>query len=94
MYISSTNIYIRVAVLVCRYLTDMDFFGFQLNTLWTQIEVVELTNDGSGLGFGISGNKSTGVVVTAIVPGSIADKVKIYQIFSFCDIDFPLNLFR
>ena len=44
--------------------------------MWTQIEVVELTNDGSGLGFGISGNKSTGVVVKAIVPGSIADKVK------------------
>jgi len=44
--------------------------------LWTQIEVVELTNDGSGLGFGISGNKSTGVVVKAIVPGSIADKVQ------------------
>ncbi|CAF4418878.1 unnamed protein product, partial [Adineta steineri] len=45
-----------------------------LNTLWTQIEVVDLTNDGTGLGFGISGNKSTGVVVKAIVPGSIADK--------------------
>jgi multiple PDZ domain protein len=43
--------------------------------LWTQIEVVELINDGSGLGFGITGNKSTGVVVKAIVPGSIADKV-------------------
>ncbi|CAF4646124.1 unnamed protein product [Rotaria sp. Silwood1] len=45
-----------------------------LNTLWTQIEVVDLINDGSGLGFGISGNQSTGVVVKAIVPGSIADK--------------------
>ncbi|CAF1678407.1 unnamed protein product, partial [Adineta ricciae] len=45
-----------------------------LNTLWTQIEVVELSNDGTGLGFGISGNKSTGVVVKAIVPGSISDK--------------------
>ncbi|CAF4656488.1 unnamed protein product [Rotaria sp. Silwood1] len=45
-----------------------------LNTLWTQIEIVELTNDGSGLGFGITGNKSTGVVVKAIVPGSIVDK--------------------
>ncbi|CAF4504515.1 unnamed protein product, partial [Rotaria socialis] len=45
-----------------------------LNTLWTQIEVVELTNDGSGLGFGITGNKSTGVVIKAIVPGSIVDK--------------------
>ena len=43
--------------------------------MWTQIEVVELTNDGSGLGFGITGNKSTGVVVKAIVPGSIVDKV-------------------
>lgn len=38
--------------------------------------MIELTNDGSGLGFGISGNKSTGVVVKAIVPGSIVDKVK------------------
>ncbi|CAF1666542.1 unnamed protein product, partial [Adineta ricciae] len=46
-----------------------------LNTLWTQIEVVELTNVGSGLGFGITGNKSTGVVVKAIVPGSTVDKV-------------------
>ncbi|CAF2616841.1 unnamed protein product [Rotaria sp. Silwood2] len=45
-----------------------------LNTLWTQIEVVDIINDGSGLGFGISGNQSTGVVVKAIVPGSIADK--------------------
>ncbi|CAF3782130.1 unnamed protein product [Rotaria magnacalcarata] len=45
-----------------------------LNTLWTQIEVVDLINDGSGLGFGISGNQSTGVVVKAIIPGSIADK--------------------
>ncbi|CAF0819062.1 unnamed protein product, partial [Didymodactylos carnosus] len=47
-----------------------------LNTEWTQIEVIELINDGSGtgLGFGIIGNKSTGVVVKNIIPGGIVDK--------------------
>ncbi|CAF0749667.1 unnamed protein product, partial [Didymodactylos carnosus] len=51
-----------------------------LNTEWTQIEVIELINDGSasgsgtGLGFGIIGNKSTGVIVKNIVPGGIVDK--------------------
>lgn len=47
----------------------------QLNTEWTQLEVIELINDGSGLGFGIIGGKSTGVVVKTILPGGIADRV-------------------
>ena len=50
---------------------------FQLNTEWTQIEVIDLINDGSGLGFGIIGGKSTGVVVKTILPGGIADHVSI-----------------
>uniref|UniRef100_A0A1I8FLW6 PDZ domain-containing protein n=1 Tax=Macrostomum lignano TaxID=282301 RepID=A0A1I8FLW6_9PLAT len=32
-----------------------------LNTEWTELEVIDLLNDGSGLGFGIVGSKSTGV---------------------------------
>ena len=39
------------------------------------VEVIDLLNDGTGLGFGIIGGKSTGVVVKTILPGGIADKV-------------------
>ncbi|KAH0618553.1 hypothetical protein JD844_017879 [Phrynosoma platyrhinos] len=41
---------------------------------WGHMEEVELINDGSGLGFGIVGGKSVGVVVRTIVPGGLADK--------------------
>jgi hypothetical protein len=50
-----------------------------LNTEWTQIEVIDLINDGSGLGFGIIGGRSTGVVVKTILPGGVADVVSIYK---------------
>ena len=49
---------------------------FQLNTEWTQLEVIDLLNDGSGLGFGIIGGKSTGVVVKTILPGGVAERVR------------------
>lgn len=45
-----------------------------LSTEWSQVEVIDLVNDGSGLGFGIVGGKSTGVVIKSILPGGIADK--------------------
>ncbi|XP_018334137.1 patj homolog [Agrilus planipennis] len=45
-----------------------------LSTEWSQVEVIDLINDGSGLGFGIVGGRSTGVVVKSILPGGIADK--------------------
>lgn len=45
-----------------------------LSTEWSQVEVIDLINDGSGLGFGIVGGKSTGVVIKSILPGGIADK--------------------
>lgn len=51
------------------------FSLLQLNTEWTQLEVIDLVNDGSGLGFGIIGGKSTGVVVKTILPGGVADRV-------------------
>lgn len=41
------------------------------------IETVELHNDGSGLGFGIVGGRSTGVIVKTILPGGVADRVSI-----------------
>ncbi|XP_071039505.1 multiple PDZ domain protein isoform X3 [Parasteatoda tepidariorum] len=45
-----------------------------LNTEWAQVESIELLNDGSGLGFGIIGGRSTGVVVKTILPGGVADR--------------------
>ncbi|XP_041419824.1 multiple PDZ domain protein isoform X11 [Xenopus laevis] len=41
---------------------------------WQHVETVELVNDGSGLGFGIVGAKSTGVIVKTIVSGGVADQ--------------------
>lgn len=53
------------------------FCNFQLNTEWAQVEVINLINDGSGLGFGIIGGRSTGVVVKTILPGGVADRVSV-----------------
>lgn len=39
------------------------------------IEMIELTNDGKGLGFGIVGGRSTGVMVKTILPGGAAGQV-------------------
>ncbi|KAM9364913.1 inaD-like protein [Pholidichthys leucotaenia] len=41
---------------------------------WGHVEEIELLNDGSGLGFGIVGGKSSGVVVRTIIPNSVAEK--------------------
>ncbi|XP_041041430.1 multiple PDZ domain protein isoform X2 [Carcharodon carcharias] len=40
---------------------------------WQLVETIELVNDGSGLGFGIVGGRTTGVVVKTILPGGVAD---------------------
>lgn len=42
---------------------------------FSQIELIELVNTGKGLGFGILGGKSSGVLIKTILPGSISDKV-------------------
>lgn len=55
--------------------TPLRSFLSQLNTEWAQVEVINLINDGSGLGFGIIGGRSTGVVVKTILPGGVADRV-------------------
>lgn len=48
-----------------------------ISTEWAQIEAVELINDGSGLGFGIVGGKSTGVIIKTVLPGGAAALVRI-----------------
>ncbi|KAK2863194.1 hypothetical protein Q5P01_002727 [Channa striata] len=44
------------------------------SSAWQHVETIELVNDGTGLGFGIVGGKTTGVIVKTIVPGGIADQ--------------------
>ena len=58
-----------------RKLITFNLLYFQLSTEWTQLEVIDLINDGTGLGFGIIGGKSTGVIVKTILPGGVADRV-------------------
>lgn len=48
-----------------------------LSSEWSQVEVIDLSHDGSslcGLGFILVGGKSTGVVIKALIPGGIADR--------------------
>lgn len=45
-----------------------------LSTEWSQVEVIDLLNDGHGLGFILVGGRSTGVVIKALIPGGIADR--------------------
>jgi len=47
----------------------------QLNTEWAQVEVIELIDDGSGLGFEITGDQNTGSVVQTVLPGGAAERV-------------------
>ncbi|KAL5106785.1 hypothetical protein TcWFU_004365 [Taenia crassiceps] len=45
-----------------------------LNSEWSEIELISLRNDfNAGLGFGLLGNKTTGVLVRNIVPGGSGD---------------------
>ncbi|CAJ0959596.1 unnamed protein product, partial [Mesorhabditis belari] len=60
---------VTVAVAALRESTPMVLSGE-----WTQVEVVRLEVLQGGLGFGIVGGTSTGVVVKTILPGSPADK--------------------
>uniref|UniRef100_A0A8C2X373 Multiple PDZ domain protein n=1 Tax=Cyclopterus lumpus TaxID=8103 RepID=A0A8C2X373_CYCLU len=46
----------------------------KMSSNWQHVETIELVNDGTGLGFGIVGGKTTGVIVKTILPGGIADQ--------------------
>lgn len=41
---------------------------------WAQVQALELVNDGTGLGFGIIGAKTSGVIVKTILAGGVADR--------------------
>lgn len=41
---------------------------------WVQVQAIELVNDGTGLGFGIIGARTSGVIVKTILPGGVADR--------------------
>uniref|UniRef100_A0A665VKD1 PATJ crumbs cell polarity complex component n=1 Tax=Echeneis naucrates TaxID=173247 RepID=A0A665VKD1_ECHNA len=56
---------------LCSVLTTNKPF---LQDQWGHMEEIQLVNDGSGLGFGIVGGKTTGVVVRTLLPHSVADK--------------------
>ncbi|XP_050099443.1 patj homolog [Anopheles aquasalis] len=45
-----------------------------LSTEWAQVEIIDLVNDGNGLGFMLVGGRSTGVVIKALIPGSVAER--------------------
>lgn len=45
-----------------------------LSTEWSQVEIIDLLNDGNGLGFILVGGKSTGVVIKALIPGSVSER--------------------
>lgn len=45
-----------------------------LSTEWSQVEIIDLINDGNGLGFILVGGKSTGVVIKALIPGGVAER--------------------
>lgn len=55
-----------------------------------QIYHIELENDGSGLGFGIIGGRSTGTMVKTILPDGVAGKVLYATIYT---IDFNASRF-
>lgn len=45
-----------------------------MSSEWAQVQSLELVNDGTGLGFGIIGAKTSGVIVKTILPGGVADR--------------------
>jgi len=56
------------------------------------VEVIDLINDGSGLGFGIIGGRSTGVVVKTILLGGVADRVSLHRTATTTTLLFILTL--
>lgn len=45
-----------------------------LSSEWAQVQSLELVNDGTGLGFGIIGARTSGVIVKTIKPGGVAER--------------------
>jgi len=52
----------------------------QSGSALVQVEVIELYNDGSGLGFGIVGSKGIGVIIKTIIPGGVSARVSVVKL--------------
>lgn len=53
---------------------DMVNFASDISSECVQIQSLELVNDGTGLGFGIIGARTSGTIVKTIKPGGVADR--------------------
>lgn len=63
--------------------SSKDSLDMVLSTEWAQLECIDLETDGNGLGFGIFGGRSSGVIVKTVVPGGAAAKVCFLIFFKF-----------
>lgn len=58
--------------------SDDSLSGINCNNIvvgdWAQVEIINLVNDGTGLGFGIIGARTSGVIVKTILAGGVADR--------------------
>ena len=52
-----------------------DVYCVQFNSALIQVEVIQLENDDSGLGFGIIGTKGMGVIIKTIIAGGVSARV-------------------
>ena len=88
MVVSFNSIVAFVVMTVAELASSLHNAGLflQLQCDWAQIQVIVLTNDGNGFGFGISGSRNSGAVVRNIFPGGAADRVSKegqWPLFSF-----------
>lgn len=67
------------AFILCCISNKLNVSCVLLKDGWGHVEEIKLLNDGSGLGFGIVGGKTTGVVVRTLVPNSVAARVRTPQ---------------
>lgn len=66
--------------------SSKDSLDMVLSTEWAQLECINLETDGNGLGFGIFGGRSSGVIVKTVVPGGAAAKVCSFIFIQFSKI--------
>lgn len=76
-HINGVSIYERQ--LMCKSVFELDPLNkstctMVLSTEWSQVETIDLINDGNGLGFILVGGKSTGVVIKSLIPGGVAER--------------------
>ena len=102
MVVSFNSIVAFVVMTVAELASSLHNAGLflQLQCDWAQIQVIVLTNDGNGFGFGISGSRNSGAVVRNIFPGGAADRVSkegqwpLFSFASFTQYDFFQYLSR